>query len=102
MQRNITDRYRNSSVSVVVGSCPQYRLVIARLVMTLDEFLRARKITEDAFAAEVGVTQPAINMIRHGKRLPSLKLMQRIIAATDGLVQPRDFFEIPETASSAA
>jgi len=59
--------------------------------MTLDEYLRSRDIPEQAFAAAIGVSQPAVHRYRRGMRRPSKPVMTRIVASTGGMVQPNDF-----------
>jgi len=67
--------------------------------MTLDEYLRANGIKEEAFATDAKVSQAAISRYRTGKRKPRADVMQRIIFASRGAVQANDFFEIPPQAA---
>jgi len=59
--------------------------------MTLDQYLIAEKLTEAAFAAAVGVSQPHVNRLRGGKNWPRPALMVRIRTTTKGQVTPDDF-----------
>lgn len=59
--------------------------------MTLDEYLRTNGISEAAFAAAIGVTQPTVHRYRRGLRVPEPEAMRRIRAATGDLVLPNDF-----------
>lgn len=60
--------------------------------MKLDAFLRERELTEDEFAELIGVSQQAVNRYRRGDRRPDWDVLQKIVKATDGAVQPNDFF----------
>lgn len=77
-------------------------IVIIRLVMTLDAYLRLHGYTEFAFAAEIGASQASVSMYRRGKRVPRPPIMRRITTATKGAVQASDFYDAFEAASSAA
>ena len=57
-------------------------------------FDRQRKqegLTQQAFASEVGITQGRVAQLLKGD-LPSMQLAFRITHATDGEVEPNDFF----------
>ena len=64
--------------------------------MKLDAFLRERELTEDEFAELIGVSQQAVNRYRRGDRRPDWGVLQKIVKATDGTVQPSDFFTEPK------
>lgn len=59
--------------------------------MTLSEYLSTNKITQAAFAESIGATQQAVGYWVGGERCPQLRLMQRIVDATNGAVTPNDF-----------
>lgn len=59
--------------------------------MTLTEYLRDNQITQTAAASELGVTQAHVAMLVAGTRRPSLALLRRIVALTDGKVGLDDF-----------
>lgn len=67
--------------------------------MTLNDFLLASNLTEDAFAVRIGVSQPAVHRYRNG-RIPTPDVMQRIVEETGGKVTPNDFFDLPEARAS--
>lgn len=67
--------------------------------MTLDDYLKANSLTEDAFAERLNVSQPAVHRYRNG-RIPTPDIMQRIVEQTSGLVTPNDFFGLPEAKAS--
>lgn len=62
--------------------------------MTLDDYLKASDLTEEAFAKRLSVSQPAVHRYRNG-RIPTPDVMQKIIEATDGAVTANDFFQLP-------
>lgn len=52
-----------------------------RIYRDLDAYFRDSGDTQADFAARLGVSQPAISLIRNGKRTPSLRLAKRIAEA---------------------
>ena len=40
--------------------------------------LKFPKLTQQQFAALVGISQPYMNLIEHGKKVPSLKVLYKI------------------------
>ncbi|BAE50736.1 helix-turn-helix domain-containing protein [Paramagnetospirillum magneticum] len=60
--------------------------------MTLARFMELAGMTEEALAALVGVTQPAVSKWKHGRAIPRPAQMAKIVAATEGAVTPADFF----------
>lgn len=68
--------------------------------MTLDEWLTATGTKEDAFAAEIGTSQAAVNRYRHRRRTPRRDVMVRIARATGGLVTVTDFHREPDCPSA--
>lgn len=61
--------------------------------MTLkDYFTQNPELDDAAFARLVGCDRSTIYRIRENGQTPSRKLMKRIALATDGLVQPNDFY----------
>jgi glutamine synthetase len=61
--------------------------------MKLGTYLRAEGFSVREFAKSVNVTEAAMSRYVSGKRLPRLEIMQRIVEASGGGVQPNDFFE---------
>lgn len=59
--------------------------------MTLDEYLTNERLTESAFAAKIGVSQPHVGRIRKGRVWPQKDTMERILIVTGGRVTPNDF-----------
>lgn len=60
--------------------------------MKLIDFLSAHNLGPTAFASKIGVNHAAVIRYRDGLRIPRPETMARIVEATDGLVQPNDFF----------
>jgi DNA-binding transcriptional regulator YdaS (Cro superfamily) len=68
--------------------------------MRLSEFLAARGSTATAFAAQVGVAHTTVLRWADGRLFPSRGSMQRIMAATRGVVTAQDFFAEREHAAA--
>jgi predicted transcriptional regulator len=63
--------------------------------MTLSEYLKSKESTQEAFASLIGVSQAAVDRYVKIKRIPRPEIMQRIVSATGGAVQPNDFHNLP-------
>lgn len=50
--------------------------------------------TQEQVAADLGVAQVNVCYWENGERLPRAEAMQKIIAYTNGEVQPNDFYEV--------
>jgi glutamine synthetase len=61
--------------------------------MKLGNFLSESGFSVRDFAKTVNVTEAAMSRYVSGKRLPRTEIMQRIVDASHGEVQPNDFFE---------
>jgi glutamine synthetase len=61
--------------------------------MKLGHFLAESGFSVRDFAKTVNVTEAAMSRYVSGKRLPRAEIMQRIVEASHGEVQPNDFFE---------
>lgn len=70
--------------------------------MRLKDFLRAHDLTEAEFGRRADLETSTVHRAANGKVMPSEVTMRRIIAATGGLVQPNDFFDLPVPTSEAA
>jgi transcriptional regulator with XRE-family HTH domain len=62
--------------------------------MKLETYLKEKKMTDDAFAALVGLSQSQISRIRRDKSWPTREAMERIATATAGVVTANDFLSI--------
>lgn len=59
--------------------------------MTLQEWMDANGVTDDALAARVGVDRSTISRVRRGKIAPSLTLAGALNTITDGCVPMQSF-----------
>lgn len=63
--------------------------------MDLRAYLEREETTYSAFARKIGVSPQAVQRYVKGDRRPSAEIMTTIRGATDGAVQPNDFFDFP-------
>ena len=68
--------------------------------MKLTDYLHLKRLSQKEFAASVGVSSSAICYYLQKKRVPTKKIMQKIIDLTDGKVSPNDFFRSSDSAES--
>jgi DNA-binding transcriptional regulator YdaS (Cro superfamily) len=59
--------------------------------MKLGRFLAERRLSQDAFAAEIGVTRVSVSHWVHGRRIPYPRHIIAIDRATGGEVSADDF-----------
>lgn len=70
--------------------------------MTLGEYLRKHKLTDQRFGELADLSQPFVNRLRRGKAKPSYETIEKIVKATGGKVAPSDLFtETPEAERAA-
>lgn len=60
--------------------------------MKLKEFLKREQVSIEDFAQKMGLSYAAVRQYVNAGRVPTPKVMRRIINVTDGAVQPNDFF----------
>lgn len=60
--------------------------------MNLANYIKTSGRSPSDLAADIGVSTMALRYWISGKRIPRPDAMTRIVAATDGMVQPNDFF----------
>lgn len=60
--------------------------------MNLSEYRKKENKTQEQLASELGVAQSNIASWENGSRIPTKENMQKIIAYTNGEVQPNDFY----------
>lgn len=60
--------------------------------MKLIEFLIATNTSRAEFATKIGVNPTILNRILTGERVPRRMAMAKIVIATNGQVQPNDFY----------
>ena len=61
--------------------------------MKLSEYLENQGLSQEGFGRLIGVTQQAVERYVSGARVPRPEVIRRIVDATDGAVEPNDFFE---------
>lgn len=62
--------------------------------MKLKEWRLKNNKTQEQMAIDLGVDQSAICNWEQGKKIPDKENMQKIIAYTNGEVQPNDFYGV--------
>jgi hypothetical protein len=66
--------------------------------MKLAQYLIDNDITFNEFAGSIGVANgTVVHRYASGKRIPEPAVMARIVEATNGQVQPNDFYDVPDT-----
>ncbi len=60
--------------------------------MRLQDYLSKNEILHTDFANEIGVSQAAVSRYSNGKRIPQPQIINRIEAATNGLVTWADHY----------
>ena len=67
--------------------------------MKLKAYLSETGTSYSAFAEKIGTSAEAVRRYVTGTRMPTPDVMARIVAATEGTVEPNDFYDIaPERA----
>ena len=67
--------------------------------MKLSQYLADTDQTEAAFAERIGRSREAVRRYCNGERIPDRETMPLIVQASDGRVQPNDFFDLPHETS---
>lgn len=62
--------------------------------MTLKDWLVAHNVDSAAFAEKIGRSTEAVRRYANGARIPDRETMPLIVAETNGVVTPNDFFGI--------
>lgn len=60
--------------------------------MKLAAYLAKKKMSQTDFAVAAKISAPMVCRYISGERLPSSKTMKLILAATNGVVKPNDFY----------
>jgi DNA-binding XRE family transcriptional regulator len=68
----------------------------------LREYRIARGLSQQSFAASVGVKKATISRIEKGKRVPSMGLVARIVEISDGELSADDFMPASPPQAEAA
>ena len=61
--------------------------------MRLSDWIREQDKTQGEIAQHLGVTQPYLSMLASDRRRPSIEMLDRIEAHTEGAVTLRDFID---------
>ena len=64
--------------------------------MKFSEYLQTKKITQEEVAKALGVSQATVSRWIQEDFIPSKELMQKIVAFTNGDVQPNDFYGVED------
>lgn len=62
--------------------------------MKLQEYRKKENKTQNEVAEDLGVAQSNVASWENGLRIPRPEIMQKIIAYTNGEVQPNDFYGV--------
>lgn len=62
--------------------------------MKFEKWRKNANKTQEQVAIDLGIDQSAVCNWELGKRIPERENMQKIVAYTDGEVQPNDFYEV--------
>lgn len=63
--------------------------------MTLSDYLDLKRINNGQFARIIGRSGEAVRRYRAGERIPAPDVMVDVFLATEGAVQPNDFYNLP-------
>ncbi len=64
------------------------------VVPKLQAFLDSQGLTRGEFADQIGTTAEAVRLWLTGQRIPKRKSTEKIVAITNGAVQPNDFYGV--------
>ena len=64
-----------------------------RVELQLKDYLKRQNLTISAFARRAGITVSTVHRVASGEVKPSTETLNRIVAASQGEVQPNDFYE---------
>lgn len=62
--------------------------------MKLGDYLESQQLTRAEFAQRIGVTTEAVRRYEDCGRVPTPKVMARILSATNGEVTANDFYRV--------
>jgi transcriptional regulator with XRE-family HTH domain len=76
--------------------------MVNSITMNLRTYLDQKKISPARFAGSIKVSVAALHRYLGGERIPRPEVLERIVEATDGTVQPNDFFAFAHSAPDVA
>ena len=62
--------------------------------MDFQTYISLKGMSQEQFAQRIGVKQKSVSRYAAGERVPHPKIMSDIYSATDGAVEPNDFYEL--------
>jgi len=62
--------------------------------MDLQTYISLKGMSQEQVAQRIGVKQKSVSRYAAGERVPHPKIMSDIYSATDGAVEPNDFYEL--------
>jgi post-segregation antitoxin (ccd killing protein) len=62
--------------------------------MKLRGYLSSQRLAAREFSRRIGVSPAAVARYASGRRIPSMPVMHRIVAETEGAVTPNDFYDV--------
>ena len=62
--------------------------------MDLQTYISLKGMSQEQFAQRIGVKQKSVSRYAAGERVPHPKIMADIYSATNGAVEPNDFYEL--------
>ena len=67
--------------------------MVKKFTMRLEQWIRAKCLTNAQFGEIIGVSSVAVSRYRKGNRFPRPIVMKKIAMATKGRVGPDDFYD---------
>jgi transcriptional regulator with XRE-family HTH domain len=61
--------------------------------MKLQDYLKAKRISQARFARRVGMSRSGVSRLIAGNRYPSPETLRKVFLATDGEVKANDFYD---------
>ena len=62
--------------------------------MDLQTYISLKGMSQEQFAQRIGVKQKSVSRYAAGERVPHPKIMSDSYSATNGAVEPNDFYEL--------
>jgi len=69
--------------------------------MNLKQWMTRHGVTGLELAKALGIASQTVYRYAHGQRVPGKSMMLRICEATDGEVEPNDFYGVPSRSPAA-
>lgn len=64
--------------------------------MRLAEYLEEKKISDSAFAAQIGTSTQSVHRYKSGQRFPRPKILSKIFEISGGQITANDFAVLPK------